>query len=55
MRERNHMGLHLENEVARRVAYDHQVVKTPKIIPNNPVYAVSHFPRTGLVNGEIPP
>ena len=29
--ERNHMGLHLENEVARRV------VKTPTIIFNNPV------------------
>jgi len=28
--ERNHMGLHLENEVA--------VVKTPTIISNNPVY-----------------
>jgi len=28
--ERNHMGLHLENEVA--------VVKTPKIISNNPVF-----------------
>ena len=32
--ERNHMGLHLENEVARRV------VKTPPIISNNPVYDV---------------
>ena len=31
------MGLHLEKEVARRVASDHQVVKTPTIISNNPV------------------
>ena len=30
--ERNHMGLHLENEVA--------VVKTPTIISNNPVLSV---------------
>ena len=29
--ERNHMGLHLENEVARRI------VKTPTVIFNNPV------------------
>ena len=28
------MGLHLENEVARRVASDHH----PTIISNNPVY-----------------
>jgi len=31
------MGLHLENEVTRRVASDHQVVKTPIIILNKPV------------------
>ena len=36
--ERNHMGLHLENEVA--------VVKTPKIISNNPVLNSC----TGLAN-----
>jgi len=32
--ERNHMGLHLENEVARLV------VKTPTIIFNNSVYFI---------------
>ena len=37
--ERNHMGLHLQNEVA--------VVKTPTIISNNPVYTdVSKTPRS---------
>ena len=34
--ERNHTGLHLENEVARRV------VKIPTIIFNNPVYIHTH-------------
>ena len=33
--ERNHMGLQLENEVARRF------VKTPTIIFNNPVYSMA--------------
>ena len=36
--ERNHMGMHLENEVARRV------VRTPTIIFNNPVHDLHPAP-----------
>ena len=39
--ERNHMGLHLENEVA--------VVKTLTIISNNPVYIYIYCRRTFLI------
>ena len=37
--ERNHMGLHLENEVYRV----RQVVKTPTIVLNNPVFVSALF------------
>ena len=48
--ERNHMGLHLENEVSRRV------VKTPTVIFNNPVfggYPVSRSVCTGALYSGI--
>ena len=37
--ERNNMGLHLEKEVARRVASDHHRSHAPTIISNNPVFS----------------
>jgi hypothetical protein len=43
--ERNQMGLHLENEVARRIASDHP----PTIILNNPV---QHSVTCYLTNGN---
>jgi len=44
--ERNHMGLHLENEVA--------VVKTPTIISNNPVFKWNqHIFSSSQIHGAI--
>ena len=44
-KERNHLGLHLENEVA--------VVKTPTISSNNPVYSLIMFGWGGPVDNSL--
>jgi len=44
--ERNHMGLHLENEVA--------VVKTPTISSNNPVYQKCSVTTPMYINPSTP-